>query len=133
MNFFLLLVSYVTSLSDDPTSADWFCQNDVEIQCSSAACDAADPHEFTTMHLSFKLGGEFQVCAYTGCWEGIGEVVDTKPFLIIWKDQADWYTQDKLGANPQNVLIAFDRSDNVAVLKVGGWAHPMNCSSEPSQ
>ena len=129
----LLLVLYVTSLVDDPLSADWFCRNDLEIQCSDTSCEATDRQEFTTMHLSFKANGEFMVCAYTGCWEGIGQVIETRPFLIIWKEQADWYTQNRLGTNAQNVLIAFDRSDKVASLKVGGWAHPMNCSSEPSQ
>lgn len=112
----------------DPSSADWHCQNDVEIDCTEKGCAATPEGEFTTMHLSFKTSGEFAICAYTGCWAGTGEVVEAGSFLVIWKDDADWYTQNKLDSDHSDVLIAFDRTDYVASIKVAGWAHPMNCS-----
>ncbi len=127
----LYLIVYAVSLINNPLSADWFCQNQVEIQCSRETCAATNQQEFTTMHLSFKNTGEYSVCAYTGCWSGTGKVVASEPFLVIWQKNANWYSQNRLGKNPQNVLIGFDRSDNVASLKVGGWAHPMNCTIRP--
>jgi hypothetical protein len=117
------------SLVSNPEEADWHCTNDVEVACVEDSCTVYDPEETSTIHVYFSVSGEFSVCAYSGCWDGKGKVATTAPFLIIWKEQADWNFSPDREKNRKDVLIAFDVSDQVALVKVGALASPFNCSS----
>ncbi len=79
------------------------------------------------MDVSFNSAGEFSVCAYSGCWRGRGSVHSESPFLVISKPKAEWSFEPDRESRRVDILIAFDPSDRVAMVKAGGFAHPFNC------
>ena len=69
------------------------------------------------------------VCAYSGCWEGQGEVQSTDAFLIISLEDTPWsFPPDRI-SGAEDIVIAFDRDDKVAVVKAGEFAHPFLCKA----
>ena len=116
------------SLATNPAKADWYCRNpQIEIQCSKASCVAQNPEEITTMDVLFNLEGEFSICAYTGCWNGVTEVVENGEFVTLTKHNVEWTSLTTNNSMASDILIAFHRTDNVAMVKFAGWAHPFNC------
>lgn len=102
----------------------WQCESDVEVQCENFGCAANA--EFTPITMSFLENGEFGVCAYSGCWEGIGKVVINDPFLVISSSAAEWSSEDAIGS--EAVAIIYDRRDDIALLKVASFAMPLVCN-----
>lgn len=104
-------------------ATDWNCRNnDFEISCSSKKCKIAT--SFTPMHVSFDLKGNMSVCAYSGCWEGVGKVTHAVNYTIIAGHNLKFSTS---GNNQGDFLIAIDTNDKVAVIKGFGYAMPMTC------
>ena len=122
-----LTVAVLAFLSATASGAEWRCRNSVEIHCTEGTCKAIDREETSTMDVSFNYDGEFSVCAYSGCWSGRGQIHLDRQFLFIWKERAEWSFEPDRESRRSDVLIAFDQSDQVALVKVGGFAHPFNC------
>lgn len=123
----LLGASY---LAQEPTRADWYCRNDIEVDCSHGECEVSDSEETSTMSLLFNEDGKLSYCAYSGCWSGKGKVVSQNPFLVISLENAEWNFEPLREKYRLNILVAFDPLDQVAIAKVGGWSHPFRCSAE---
>ncbi|MEL7296261.1 MAG: hypothetical protein AAGJ86_01300 [Pseudomonadota bacterium] len=113
----------------DHQSADWHCRNPIEVSCNDNDCAKTDDQERTTMDLLFSEGGALSYGAYEGFWQGKGRVLKTEPFLVIFLEDAPWSWPPHRETNKQNILIALDRKDHIAVVKAGGWAHPFVCKA----
>lgn len=112
----------------------WNCRNDVEVQCVSGTCSAeTEEGDFTPMSLAFSSTGSFSLCAYSGCWDGEGTVVSTKPFLVITQANAAWSDPSSNGERDADVMIAFDRQDAIAIVKAGAFATPLHCKAREGE
>lgn len=106
----------------------WNCRNDIEVQCSTDRCGAeTEEGDFTPMSLAFSSTGSFSLCAYSGCWDGDGDVVAKVPLLVILKTNAEWSDPSSDGARDSDVMIAFDATDRIAVIKASGFVTPLHC------
>lgn len=115
-----------TPAAPGPERQSWQCRNDLEIQCGEGACSAATGDDFTPMSVTVEASGNMAVCAYSGCWEGTGEVVADGPFLVVIGRELQFSTATG-GAPGQDVVVAIDRTDSVGILKAGGFAQPVHC------
>ena len=105
----------------------WQCRNDLEVSCSDGACEASAEGEFTPMSVDVDGSGAISVCAYSGCWEGTGEVLQSGDFLVLLGTDLQFSTSP----DSADVVIVIDRGDQVAALKVGEFALPLLCEPAP--
>ena len=112
-------------------AAEWECEPDVEVQCTIKSCSVAEDQGIIPIGLSFDSHGTFSLCAYSGCWEGKGEVVSVLPFLVITLGNVDWSDLGQRVEGREDVLIAFDAKDHVVMVKAGSIAMPMRCKKMP--
>jgi hypothetical protein len=122
--FTILILSILFAVTSQGKS--WECRNDMEITCSNGKCEAKIADGFTPMSVSFDDSGKMSVCAYTGCWEGTGKVAKDGDFLMLSGQNLKFSTSADMN---QNIAITLDRSDNIAMLKAGGFAHPLVCKT----
>ena len=101
----------------------------MEVSCGEGRCEAETGDGFTPMSVSVDDSGEMSVCAYSGCWEGTGEVLRSEEFLILIGLDLPFSTAPD-SQSGQDIVIAIDRSDGVATLKAGGFAHPLLCERQ---
>lgn len=111
----------------------WQCENDVELQCSQRQCEVSKKGEFTPMSVSFDDQGNMSVCAYSGCWEGRGDVLIHQNFLMLAASQLELSTAKGSTESQENISISLDRTDNVVLLKAGAFAHPLHCMLDTPQ
>ena len=108
---------------------NWHCQNDLEVQCSDNSCETTPKAEFTPMDISFDNSGTTSICAYSGCWEGISDVLNTTNFLVLIGQELRFSTAletDDSNAG-QSMSLSLDKNDDIAVLKLGSFAQPLHC------
>lgn len=108
-------------------AGSWQCRNSVEVQCEAQTCSATPEGGFTPMQVDFDSTGKFSVCAYSGCWEGRGGVSINWPFMIVSKPGANWSDPSRKTENRQDILIAYNATDNIALVKAGALALPLHC------
>ena len=108
----------------------WQCRNDLEISCASGNCKAKTKSGFTPMSVSFNDMGKMSVCAYSGCWRGVGEVFRNSNFITLIGNDLKFSTSNNAKKVGQRIAITLDKKDNIAVLKVGAFAHPLICESK---
>lgn len=120
------VLALAASAAQAGTAATWRCHNEVEVSCGADGCSAAAEGGFTPMDLAFADDGGLSLCAYSGCWEGNGQVLARAPFLVISATQLPWSDPHADDAQ-RDVLVAFDPADRVALVKAGGWALPLQC------
>jgi hypothetical protein len=114
------------------SAANWRCSPDVEVWCTIESCATNEEKlEAIRIGVTFDSRGVFSLCAYTGCWEGKGKVVSVSPFLVITLGNVDWSDPNQRVEARENVLIAFDVKDQVAMVKAGSISMPMRCSKHP--
>lgn len=104
------------------------CANaDLEIGCSEGRCYASSAGDFTPMSLAFNDTGSVSACAYTGCFEGRGLVQGDERYLSIIA--RDLTFEPNVNEQPfqADVVIIWDRQDNIALLKMAGYAQPLTC------
>lgn len=124
------LASLVLLLAACKPHDEWYCRNQVEIHCSGGDCRASDPSETSTMTVTFNSAGEFSVCAYSGCWTGDGRIQSFASGFFITRAQAEWNFEPSGTGHAADILIAFDESDRIALVKAGtdgSFAHPFTC------
>ncbi len=106
----------------------WHCRNDLEIRCATGACEVRSESGFTPMDVHVDDSGAMSVCAYSGCWEGTGEVLRGKKFLVLVGHDLEFSTSPQAESSRADIVIAIDRADRVATLKAGDFAHPLLCT-----
>jgi hypothetical protein len=124
MKFRLFLFLSIICSSADAQS--WQCRNDMEIRCTLGKCEVEAKSGFTPMSVSFDDSGSMSICAYSGCWEGTGKVFKSGDFIMLAGHNLKSSTSPD---NAEKISISLDRKDNVAVLKAGVFAHPLNCNA----
>ncbi len=82
------------------------------------------------MDVSFSDSGTMNVCAYSGCWQGIGTVFTSENFTVVAGHNLRFSTAQDSEAMNQNIVIAVDTDDQVATLKAGSFAHPLICEKD---
>ncbi len=122
----ILALSIFGATSPAAPTESWQCRNDLEIRCDAGKCAAETRDAFTPMSVSFDDSGKISVCAYTGCWEGTGTASETGTFLMLMGENFKFSTSDTSDMN-EDVAIILDKKDKIAVLKAGGFAHPLIC------
>ena len=114
-----------TALSATVPTSSWQCRNDLEISCNAEGCEAGE--SFTPMDVRFDDAGSMSVCAYSGCWEGTGTVVNSEAFVVLTGHKLAFSTAPDSEDSKQDIVIVLDRADQVALLKAGAFAHPLLC------
>lgn len=126
----LLVVAAVAATGAVAEPEGWRCRNTIEVQCHDGKCDALPQDETTPLDVAFTTTGSFIVCAYTGCWQGDGKVAATEPFVMITAENVAW-SDPYNPENARDIAITYDRTDNIAVVKAGGFAVPLSCGALP--
>ncbi len=129
MKLCIILILSIFGVASAQTES-WQCRNDMEITCDGGKCEAKTSDGFTPMSVSFSDSGEMSVCAYTGCWEGMGKVIKNANFLMISGENLVFSTA---ADSTQNIAITLDRNDNIGTLKAGSFAHPLICKKSAGQ
>lgn len=113
------------ALSSTAPTARWQCRNDLEISCDTEHCETSD--SFTPMSVTVDDAGSMSVCAYTGCWEGTGTVVQSERFVVLTGHDLPFSTAPDAAESQADIVIAIDKQDHVAILKAGSFAQPLLC------
>ena len=122
MKLGLILILSIFSVTS-AFGQSWQCRNDLEIRCNGKKCQVQKADGWTPMSVSFDDSGKMSVCAYSGCWEGIGAVTFDANFLMLSGKNLKFSTSNMT----ENIAITLDKNDNVAMLKAGGFAQPLIC------
>ncbi len=124
----LFLIFLMMIFGGNTTPDSWQCRNDLEIRCDGENCKSEKKGEFTPMSVSFDDAGAISVCAYTGCWEGMGTVFRNGEFVVLTGQDLKFSTSPDVAESNESIVIALDKSNNVATLKAGEFAHPVVCT-----
>lgn len=116
----------VGAAQSSPTES-WQCRNDLEVRCGAGGCETTTGAGFTPMSVNVEDSGAMSVCAYSGCWEGVGEVVQSENFLVLIGHRLPFSTSPGPESAKADIIVAIDRTDRVATLKAGEFAHPLLC------
>ncbi len=79
------------------------------------------------MSVSIADSGTMSVCAYSGCWEGTGNILQSEEFLVLIGHDLKFSTAHDTPSAQEDIAIVLDRADGIATLKVGSFAHPLLC------
>ncbi len=79
------------------------------------------------MDIHFDDSGEISVCAYSGCWEGISDVLNTANFLVLLAQDLGFSSALETNDSGQNMSLSLDKHDGIAVLKLDSFAQPLHC------
>ncbi len=79
------------------------------------------------MDVRFDDAGSMSVCAYSGCWEGTGTVVQSEHFIVLTGHDLPFSTAPNAEDSQEDIVIVLDRADHVAILKAGSFAQPLLC------
>lgn len=118
-----LLIAVLALLSAPAFSSSWHCRNnDLEIRCGSGKCETAD--SFTPFDIRINTSGPLSICAYSGCWVGIGRVVTSGKHILVSGTRLKW-----TGTDPSTAafIVAVDVEDKVGFVKGEGFAMPTSC------
>ncbi|WP_428408289.1 hypothetical protein [Hyphococcus sp.] len=126
----LLLAALLSASKSEIPPSQWDCANDVEVWCAVDGCAARPEEETTPMSVSAGRDGRFSVCAYTGCWEGETEVVETAGRLLWVADGVGFSSQPEGGFEADITLLILEK-DGVGFVRAGGIASPLLCARRP--
>lgn len=121
------------SATVEPTWAaegSWSCRNQLEVLCDGETCSALGQGEFTPMSVRFDRLGHFAVCAYSGCWEGQGTLLQQDKLWLLSQPKASWTGAPGASPGHSRLAILFDRVDQMALLKVEAFQLPLRCVLE---
>lgn len=102
----------------------WNCRNlDLEVTCAET-CEVYDSH--TPMDV-FVSPTEMTVCAYSGCWEGVPNLVHKSGSLSTFIGEELTWTGGTEGSASASVSI--DTEAEIATILIPGlFATPATCS-----
>lgn len=126
----LLLAALLSSSKSEIPPDVWACANDIEVWCAVDSCAAKPEGETTPMAISARRDGAFSVCAYTGCWEGKGQVADIGGRLLWAADDVPFSSKPE-GGFEADVSLLIIEAEGVGFVRVGGIASPLLCLRRP--
>ncbi len=128
----LLAALLMTSPAEIPPEV-WTCRNQVEVWCAVDGCAAKAEDETTPMDiLARRDDGRVSICAYSGCWEGVGEMAAARGRLLWAADDVEFSSPG--GGFAADVSLLIIEKDGVGFVRVGGLATPLLClRAEPGQ
>jgi len=114
------------AMSDVPAER-WACGVDFISECFDSKCSSygeKDDGNRKPVFALFDEEGNFQICMYTGCYEGKGQVLTTAPFFSIMKEDVEW-----TGTNSDNtdVFIVLHRKELFGMFKADTFVQPIVC------
>lgn len=83
------------------------------------------------MSVDVDDSGGMRVCAYSGCWEGTGEVFRSGRFLVLVGRDLVFSTAPDSPSAREDIALTIDRRDGVGTVKAGAFAQPLLCESAP--
>ncbi|MEQ8935516.1 MAG: hypothetical protein RIE56_06970 [Amphiplicatus sp.] len=133
----LALAAVGAASAAEPPPEGWSCSNPIEVRCSAEEC-SAESEAFTPMSVSVSAAGGFSVCAYTGCWEGVGAPARQEGRLLWTGDDLPFSTSQDGGMQADVTLLLVEK-DGLGFVRVAGFASPLLCEraeawpEEPAQ
>lgn len=104
--------------------AQWSCTNpDIEVMCSEKKCESHT--DFTPMSVTFEERGALSICAYSGCWEGRGEIRTFHEYRIIRGNNLPFSTSHAL--SHEAFILLLNTHDHSAMIQGGGFSMPLRC------
>mgnify|MGYP001557348177 CR=1 FL=1 len=120
------LITFVSISSYAQEYSGWSCTNDVEVMCSNKGCGVGQGEDFTPVDVTLNNDGRMSVCAYTGCWDGKGSVLNEGSFIIYTGKNFKFSTASN-SENSEDIVVVIDKRDNVAVMKNSVFSQPLIC------
>ncbi len=111
--------------ASEPPPEGWSCSNPIEVRCSDDGC-SAESEAFTPMSVSMSAAGGFSVCAYTGCWEGVGAPARQEGRLLWTGDDLPFSTSPD-GEMKADVTLLLIEEEGVGFVRTAGFAAPLLC------
>lgn len=127
-----LFVFAFSVLSLPISASEWNCRNyDMEISCNQGKCESAEKGEFTPLDVYIKDSGNVTIGAYTGTWNGTGEVMKNGNHFVVAGNELRLVSGT--GDIGNEFLIAVNTKTNIAIFQVDPWAMPMTCDVRKSE
>jgi len=119
IRFFACCTALLASnLLASPTSRDFTCSNDsAQISCSAATCEV-ETEGFTPMSVA-RAGNTLQVCAYSGCWSGMLDLIIKRGDVTI--------LHARLEEGQGLLTVSFNDKEQIATMLWGNFAQALNC------
>lgn len=123
----VMVLGSVCMLSAQAAAAEWHCRNkDMEIRCGANQCKGTG--HFAPLDIFADSHGRMSICAYSGCWEGAGQVYAAGSHLLFSAHRLKWTGSSGSGDETgKDFILGIDAGDGVAVLKGAGYAMPLQC------
>lgn len=130
-----ILLALATKQGVPVVDTKWSCSNQVEVWCAVDSCAARPVDEFTPMSIAADVAGNVEVCAYTGCWQAKGVLVDQDSRLLWTASDAPFSTGANAGSGGEGIdlTLLVDRRDGIGFVRAGGIASPLLCNSSQSE
>ena len=125
---YLLISMMMAAVAPSSDTINWQCVNSVEIWCDKGSCSAKAHGEITPLAVSMRSNGEFSVCAYTGCWQGVAEASNFKRRWLWVADDVSFSSQENDPFFQVDISIFLDEGD-VGFVRAGGLATPLICKA----
>lgn len=109
-------------------ASSWSCTNDIEVMCGASGCGASDGDDFTPIDVMVRVDGEMRVCAYTGCWEGKGEISKNGAFITFYGQGFRFSTSPDRDDFVEDLMVVVDERDNIGFLKNSIFTQPLICT-----
>ncbi|USD36170.1 hypothetical protein [Ferrimonas sp. SCSIO 43195] len=122
----VLPVAALLLISSEVCADSWQCSNDFESRCSSQGCSVATTADFTPLSVSLDDRGALSVCAYSGCWQGRGEVLATRPYLVVVGLAIPWSAPG--GDHGSDMVLTLNPKTGVAMLQNEVFDQPLVCA-----
>lgn len=105
----------------------WECTSEVEVWCDGTSCRARPLEETTPLSIHADEAGAFSVCAYSGCWEGKGEIYRHRGRVLLTAENVPFSSGNAGSATSITLLIG--TQDGTGFVRAGGLATPLICKA----
>lgn len=109
---------------------DFSCRNEAaEIRCDDGKCTVAT-ESFTPMQLTHS-GETVELCAYSGCWQGVVEFKRTRAGVTFLQSRVR--TTDPTASKELSLLsVMHNRASGAAQISWEGFSSVLQCHTSPN-
>lgn len=105
----------------------WSCQATHDIRCSDGDCEIAEDPGVVPVAAYFDASGKVSMCAYSGCWEGNGQIQTSRQFHWVLGENLQWDSPNV--DDYTDVFVVVDISTSSGVAKANDFAVPVVCGN----